>query len=58
MTDISRERPTTSASGAMIGIITMACPEPDGMKKLIRFCTTSMPMPVSVFGREPTRFAR
>ena len=36
--------PVSVASGDMIGIVTKACPDPDGMKKLQTDWTSSMPM--------------
>ena len=35
--------PTRSASGAIIGMVTKACPLPDGMKKFARLCTKNIP---------------
>ena len=43
--------PRRSASGAMMGMVTTACPLPEGMKKLMRFCTTSIPSAASHLGR-------
>lgn len=37
MTATSLDCPIKSATGARIGIVTTAWPEPDGMKKLTRF---------------------
>ena len=39
-----RERPKTSAKGAIIGIVTAACPEPDGIKKLRKVWNKNMPI--------------
>ena len=46
-----REIPTRSAKGAMIGILVTACPEPEGIRKLIRVWTISMAIEESHPGR-------
>ena len=38
------DRPKTSAKGAIIGMVTAAWPEPDGMKKLKKDWKVNMPM--------------
>ena len=43
--------PTTSARGAMIGIVSAACPEPELTMKLIIVCTTNMPAAANDGGR-------
>ena len=44
-----------SASGTIIGIMAVACPEPDGMKKLIMFWITSIISAVAHVGSPSMR---
>ena len=49
--EVWREIPTRSASGAIMGILVTACPEPEGIRKLIRVWTISIAMEESHPGR-------